>query len=76
MKANAQSSGQIGAYDQAVNGYTKEERAIARTSVEKANAISRAFNRSSISSWSYAPRLAFTSANVDPANMYRRACRR
>ncbi|MGY4310712.1 HlyD family secretion protein [Bradyrhizobium sp. JR3.5] len=26
------------AYDQAVNGYTKEERAIARTSVEKANA--------------------------------------
>src|SRR5712672_4223164 len=26
------------AYDQAVKGYTKEERAIARTSVEKANA--------------------------------------
>ena len=43
------------AYEQAINGYTKEERAIARTNVEKANADIQAFNRSSINSWSMLP---------------------
>jgi HlyD family secretion protein len=40
------------AYDQAVNGYTREERAIARPMSKRPMPISRAFSRSSINSWS------------------------
>jgi HlyD family secretion protein len=64
------------AYDQAVNGYTKEERDIARTNVEKANADIQAVQSLIDQLVVYAPSpRRSTSAMWSRANMYRRACR-
>ena len=64
------------AYEQVVNGYTKEERAISRPMSKRPMPISRAFNRSSISfrSMPPSPRRSI-SAMWSRANMCRRACR-
>jgi HlyD family secretion protein len=64
------------AYDQAVNGYTKEERAIARTNVEKANADIQSVQSIIDQLQVYAPVASQVyQRNVEPASMCRRAYR-
>ena len=64
------------AYDQAVNGYTREERAIAKANVEKANADIQSVQSiiDQLVVYGPAPRKSI-SAMWSLANMFRRACR-
>ena len=64
------------AYEQAVNGYTAEERQIAVANVRRRSPTSRPCNRSSIRWWSTRrwPRRS-TSATSSRANTSRPACR-
>ena len=64
------------AYEQAVNGYTKEEHEIAAAAVKRRSPTSRQSNRSSSRWWSTRrwPRRS-TSATWSPANTSRPACR-
>ena len=64
------------AHDQAVNGYTKEERAISKANVEKANADIQSVQSiiDQLVVYAPSPRRSI-SAMWSRANMYRRACR-